>query len=202
MSSGKYRHLCVISIWKNSIWIDSSYFKEGEKKKKKKAWALNKVNLMKQVKCCSKTKHCYMLCQTLIFICQGERKKKDIYMRKTRAVEKVGRFRRGLLFKYEGLLDIFCTALAAHPCRISPSCRWNCTTCWHLQTHLAESDGILLGETPPKVPPQSPVSTLRSSTHEHVIALHKHKSTFAGRARRGARRLTFSPPLEVSNYRM
>lgn len=28
------------------------------------------------------------------------------------------RFRRGLLFKYEGVLDIFCTALAAHPCRI------------------------------------------------------------------------------------
>lgn len=64
--------------------------------------------------------HRYMMCQILIFICTSEKKKILSVWEKIGAMEKVGRLRRGLLFKYEGLLDIFCTALAVHPCRISP----------------------------------------------------------------------------------
>lgn len=60
--------------------------------------------------------------------------------------------RCGLLFKYEGLLDICSTASEAHPCHIPGSCTRNSAHCWHLQTYLFESNCTLYGETSPIVP--------------------------------------------------
>lgn len=85
-------------------------------------------------------KHSYILCQK--FISRRREKEKDAHgaFKPRRAGSRLW---IRLPFKHKGLLDILCTALAADPCRISPSCMWDRLTCWHLQTHPAVREDIL-----------------------------------------------------------
>ena len=71
--------------------------------------------MLKHFTCCSKMRHYNMMYQNLI--CPEV--KNEIHDCSSRG-EGGWRFRCGLLFKYECLLDIFCNALAAHPCHIFP----------------------------------------------------------------------------------
>lgn len=68
-----------------------------------------------------------MLCQSFIYISPGE--EKHILVERSNLGEVGEDLDVDFMFKYEGLLDIFCTALAADPCRVSQSCMWDRATC-------------------------------------------------------------------------